>query len=123
MRYALLVLSPPDTGHSNRHALGFARALLATGHTLDCVFFFDTGALTALAGTEAPQDEDDLRSHWQALAAEAGTTFQVCVASAARFGLGEGANSERLLPGFAIAGLGALAEAQVTADRVLSFAD
>lgn len=123
MRYTLLVLSPPDIGSSNRHALGFARAVIAAGHTLECVFFFDAGALTALSDTEAPQDEDDLRSHWQALASEAHTTLQVCVASAARFGLADPVNKERLLSGFGIAGLGALAEAQLSSDRLLSFAD
>ena len=55
MRYTLLILSPPDHGYSNGHALDFARSLLESGHELACVFFYDAGVLTGLATAEAPQ--------------------------------------------------------------------
>lgn len=123
MRYTLLVLTPPDLGASNRHALEFARALLSAGHELCSVFFYDAGVLTALAGTEAAQDEDDLREGWRELASKYTLPLHACVASAARFGLGQDNASDRLLPGFSICGLGELIDASARAERLLTFAD
>lgn len=123
MRFTLLVLSPPDTGPSNRHALEFAKSVLSRGHELACVFFYDAGVLTALNETEAVQDEGDLRSGWERLAAEGATHLVACVASAARFGLGDRDDSPRLRTGFSIAGLGELVDSSRNSDRLLTFAD
>lgn len=123
MRFTLLVLSPPDSGAANGHALAFARALLDAGHELACAFFQDSGALTALVGCEAPQDEPDLRAGWQALARDGGVHLVACVASAARFGVAAGHDGDRLCPGFVIGGLGELIEASAGCDRLLTFAD
>ena len=119
MRYALLVLSPPDAGASARHALMFARAVLRNGHALDCVFFFDAGVLTAAAGCEAPQDEDDLRAGWRSLRSEHGVRLVTCVASAHRFGVSSDVTNGPA--GFEIGGLGELIEASGNADRLLTF--
>ena len=121
MRFTLLVLSPPDTGPSNRHALRFAEAVLEAGHELACVFFYDAGVLTALAHTEAPQEEADLRAGWERLS-EA-VPLLACVASAARFGLGDVEHSARSRSGFGTAGLGELVAACRRSDRLLTFAD
>lgn len=123
MRFSLLVLSPPDSGAANGHALAFARALVEAGHSLQCAFFHDSGALTALDGCEAPQAEPDLRAGWQMLAREHGAPLVACVASAARFGIGADPATARLLPGFVIGGLGELIEASTHSDRLLTFGD
>ncbi|MEO1079127.1 MAG: DsrE family protein [Pseudomonadota bacterium] len=123
MRFTLLVLGAPDLGGANGHALGFGRALLDAGHELACAFFQDSGVLTALAGCEAAQAERDLRASWQQLGVEKNAPLYACSASALRYGLGDGSNAQRLLPGFEVRGLGELVEAQLTSDRVLTFAD
>ncbi|EAQ97926.1 sulfurtransferase complex subunit TusD [Congregibacter litoralis] len=124
MRYALLVLSPPDSGSSSRQALEFAKALGRAKHNVASVFFFDAGALTALTACESSADEEDLRKEWQALGEDGGIPLFACVASAQRFGVGDGRNlEERCLPGFAIAGLGELIEASSIADRLMTFGD
>ncbi|MEM1190716.1 MAG: DsrE family protein [Pseudomonadota bacterium] len=123
MRFTLLVLGAPDLGGANGHALGFSRALLDAGHELGCVFFQDSGVLTALAGCEAAQAEHDLRSGWQRLGLEKHASLYACSASALRYGLGDGSSSQRLLDGFQVRGLGELVEAQLASDRVLTFAD
>jgi tRNA 2-thiouridine synthesizing protein D len=122
MRYTLLVLTPPDSGSSARHALGFAQALCDAGHEIHCVFFYDAGVLTALADTEAAQDERDLRAGWTSLAQEKAVRLLACVASAVRFGLGEDAASGRMHAAFRIAGLGELIEASSESDRLMTFA-
>lgn len=106
-------------GHSNRHALEFARALLDQEHGLATVFFYDAGVLTALAGTEAAQDEQDLRAHWSALAERPDVALHACVASAARFGVREGST---LQSGFRISGLGELIDASNRSQRLVTFA-
>ncbi|MDP5055214.1 MAG: sulfurtransferase complex subunit TusD [Congregibacter sp.] len=124
MRYTLLVLSPPDTGASARHALEFAKAVCLAGHHIACVFFYDAGVLTALAHTQAVADEDDLRAGWQSLAQTSGVRLLACVASAQRFGIGDGRPpQDRCAQGFSIAGLGELIEASTSSQRFLTFAD
>lgn len=122
MRYALLVLTPPDHGASARHALMFARAILRGGHSLSCVFFFDAGVLTAATHCETPQDETNVRRGWIDLHHEHDVPLVACVASAHRFGTAaaidgvtEGENP------FRIEGLGELIEASAEADRLLTF--
>ncbi len=124
MRYTLLVLSPPDGGSSARQALEFAKALRRGEHDIACVFFYDAGALTALAGCEPSADEENLRGAWQAIGEAGNIPLIVCVASAQRFGIGDGRDlKDRCLPGFAIAGLGEFIEASSNSDRLMTFGD
>jgi tRNA 2-thiouridine synthesizing protein D len=123
MRFTLLVLSAPDLGAANRHALRFARAALDADHELACVFFQDSGVLTALQDCEAPQAEEDLRTSWQHLARDTEAPLAVCSASAARFGVADGGGVDHMRDGFALRGLGDLVLAQGQSDRVLTFAD
>ncbi|WP_439107322.1 sulfurtransferase complex subunit TusD [Congregibacter sp.] len=124
MRYTLLVLNGPDSGSSGRHALEFAKALYLAEHEVACVFFYDAGVLTALSGCEPVADEDDLRKGWQHFAQTTGTRLLACVASASRFGVGDGRTlKDRCLPEFAIAGLGELIESSSESDRFMTFAD
>ena len=122
MRYTLLVLTPPDAGSSPYHALAFARALVDAGHELACVFFFNEGVLTALSNTEGAQDENDLRAGWSSLAESNDIELHACVASAARFGVSQRGETDRLQAGFVVSGLGELVEATGTSDRVMTFA-
>jgi tRNA 2-thiouridine synthesizing protein D len=123
MRFTLLVLAAPDLGAGNGHALRFARAALDAGHTIDLVFFQDAGVLTALTGCEAPQAEDDLRAAWSDLGTQHELALVTCSASAARYGVDDGRDLTRLLPGFSVAGLGELAAAGARCDRLLTFSD
>ncbi|MFT4769880.1 MAG: tRNA 2-thiouridine synthesizing protein D [Glaciecola sp.] len=124
MRYTLLVLSPPDSGSSGQHALEFAKAVSLAGHDIACVFFYDAGVLTALANCESASDEQDIRSGWQKFAQDTGTRLIACVASAVRFGIGDGqVLNDRCLPEFTIAGLGELIESSSESQRLLTFAD
>lgn len=128
MRYSLLVLSNPASGHGNRSAAAFARALLARGHDIHRVFFLDEGTRTGNALAVSPQDEHDPVADWQALQREAGVELVLCVSSALRRGIldaGEARRHERaaasMAPGFEIGGLGALIEACARSDRLVTF--
>jgi tRNA 2-thiouridine synthesizing protein D len=123
MRFTLLVLSPPDLGVSNGHALDFARAALEAGHELACVFFQDAGVLTGGRGYEPPQAERDLRTAWSDLGERHGTPLVLCSASALRYGVATDAGGAALREGFSIHGLGDLIEANASSDRLLTFGD
>lgn len=124
MRYTLLVLSPPDSGSSGRHALEFAKAAHNAEHEIACVFFYDAGVLTALSQCEPAGGECDIRSEWQHFAQQKEIPLIACVASALRYGIGDGkVLQDRCLPEFSVAGLGELIESTSESHRFMTFAD
>jgi len=123
MRFSLLVLSAPDSGASNGHALDFALAALDGSHDIACVFFQDVGVLTGGQGFEPPQAERDLRSEWSGLALRHGTPLVLCSASALRYGVVSDTGGRTVRDGFSVRGLGDLVEANAASDRLLTFAD
>jgi len=56
MRYALLVLAPPQAAAVHRAAIGLCEAALCAGHALPRVFFSDAGGLArhGLAAGDLP---------------------------------------------------------------------
>lgn len=128
MRYALLVTGPAyGTQHASSAWL-FAQALLAAGHELESVFFYREGVLNASELTSPASDEYDLSRAWQQLHQERGVRLNICVAAALRRGITDRQEAENLnLPGanlakgFQLAGLGALAEAALTCERLVQF--
>lgn len=128
MRYALLVTGPAYGTQQASSALQFARALLAEGHTLISVFFYREGVYNANQLTAPAGDEFDLVRAWQALHQQHGVDLHICVAAALRRGVTDEAEAARLglagfnlQPGFSLSGLGALAEASLTCDRMVQF--
>ena len=132
LRYSLLVTGAPYGTQQASAAYQFAQALLARGHQLDSIFFYREGVLNGNQLTSPASDEFDLVRAWQQLAEEHGVALNVCVAAALRRGIidaDEAANREdepherqpNLQPGFALTGLGSLAEAALTCDRLIQF--
>jgi len=128
MRYTLLVTGPAYGTQQASSALLFARALLAAGHQLESVFFYREGVLNANQLTAPANDEYDLVRAWQKLSNEEGVALNICVAAALRRGVADAQEAERLQlsgnnlqPGFELSGLGALAEAALSCDRLVQF--
>lgn len=128
MRFALMVTGPAYGTQQASSALLFARAVLAEGHTLDSIFFYREGVYNANQLTSPASDEVDLVRCWQALHQKHGVALHICIASALRRGVTDaeqaqtqGLSASNLQPGFTLTGLGALAEAALTADRVVQF--
>lgn len=128
MRFALLVTGPAyGTGQASSAWL-FARALLAQGHELACVFFYQEGVGNANRLTCPASDEFDLVRAWQQLHDRHGVALHICVAAALRRGITDEAqisqpdlNVANLQPGFTLSGLGALAQASLSCDRMVQF--
>ena len=92
MRFAIVVTGPAYGTQQASSAFQFAQALIVEGHELSSVFFYREGVYNANQLTSPASDEFDLVRAWQ-----------------------------QLQQGFTLSGLGALAEASLTCDRVVQF--
>ncbi|MDD1796357.1 sulfurtransferase complex subunit TusD [Enterovibrio sp. ZSDZ42] len=128
LNYVIVVSAPVYGRQSSMTAYRFAETLVAQGHKLSKVFFYQDGVSNASSLTVPANDEFDLVSAWQALAKTHQVELETCVAAALRRGqVGEdeaklhGLSSSNMADGFSQAGLGSLSEALLTADRVIQF--
>ena len=128
MRFTLMVTGPAYGTQQASSALQFAKALLAEGHSLESIFFYREGIYNANQFTSPASDEFDLVRAWQQLHDENGVALHICVAAALRRGVtdenaarAQGLTGANLQPGFQLSGLGALAEAALTCDRMVEF--
>ena len=128
LNFALLVTGPAYGTQTASTAYRFARTLLAQGHTLSHLFFYQDGVHNG-NGLHAPaSDETDLVAQWRDLALAQGIAIDVCVAAAMRRGVLDEAEAKEvgktqfnLQAPFRLSGLGQLAEASLTADRFVQF--
>ncbi|MFC1236923.1 sulfurtransferase complex subunit TusD [Vibrio sp. F74] len=128
LSYTLVVNGSVYGSQSTRNAYAFANAVLEKGHTLASVFFYQEGVTNGSKLVVPANDEFDLTVAWQKLAIENNIRLETCVAAALRRGVlsqEEASQHKResynLANGFEQAGLGSLAEALLTQDRVVQF--
>ncbi|NHH99667.1 sulfurtransferase complex subunit TusD [Oceanimonas sp. MB9] len=128
LHFALLVTGPCYGTQGAADAWRFAAAVLAQGHAIDSVFFYQEGVHNGNALVQPAGDEVDLHRAWVELADRHAFTLDLCVAAALRRGVCDqsGASETGLAAGnvtapFRLSGLGALAQAALTADRVVQF--
>ena len=128
MKFSIIINGAPWSSPAAYSALRFAEAVLAGGHQIHRLFFYQDGVHNGSAFAVAPQDEVDIPARWQALISKHGIDAVVCAASALKRGIIDSAEADRyekqghnLLPGFTISGLGQLVDAMGQADRVVSF--
>lgn len=128
LSYTLVVNGGVYGTQSARNAYGFASALIEQGHTLSSIFFYQDGVTNASRLVVPANDETDLTAAWQALALEHGIRLEACVAASLRRGVitpqeaeQYQRNAHNIADGFELAGLGSLAEALLTQDRVVQF--
>lgn len=127
--FTIVVRAAPYSSQASLSAYRFCRALLESGHSIERLFFYESGVLNACLNIVPPQDALHLPQAWQQLIHTNGIDAVVCVASALKHGVVDAQEAARyglpvanLLPGFVIGGLGQLVDASVKADRVLNFA-
>jgi tRNA 2-thiouridine synthesizing protein D len=127
MKFAIAVYSPAHSPASRR-ALLFAQAVLAQGHHLLRVFFYQDGVHSASSNIVAAQDESDTAAQWRAFLVEHQVDAVVCIAAALRRGVLNDEEALRyqrpaanLTAPWQLSGLGQLHEAAQQADRLISF--
>ena len=128
MRFAIVVTGPAYGTQQASSAFQFAQALIVEGHELSSVFFYREGVYNANQLTSPASDEFDLVRAWQSLHDDNGVALHICVAAALRRGVTDetearqlGLPTFNLQPGFSLSGLGSLAEAALTCDRMVQF--
>ena len=122
MSTLLLITSAPSSIHA-WHALGLAQALKSKDQEFH-VFFYQDGVLVANALQWVPDDQRNLTSEWQKL----GIRLPVCVSAALARGITDAENAQRhnihthnLAQGFELVGLGELADAVQSTERLVQF--
>lgn len=127
MKFAIALFAPAHSPASRR-ALLFAQAVLAGGHEIVRLFFYQDGVHSASSNVVAPQDELDVAGQWRELVTGNGLDAVVCIAAALRRGVLDSAEAHRhgraganLQAPWELSGLGQLHEAAQGADRLISF--
>ena len=127
MRFAIAVFSHAHAP-SSRRALRFAEAILAGGHQIERLFFYQDGVHSASGNIVAPQDECDIAAQWRQFITEHQLDAVVCIAAALRRGVLDASEASRYqreaanLPApWVLSGLGQLHEAAQSADRLVCF--
>ena len=113
---------------SSRRALRFAEAVVAGGHEIVRLFFYQDGVHSASSNIVTPQDEQDLAQQWAAFVTQHQLDGVVCIAAALRRGVLNDAEATRyqrsavnLKAPWDLSGLGQLHDAIQTADRLICF--
>ncbi|KMM92674.1 sulfurtransferase complex subunit TusD [Pseudomonas lundensis] len=127
MKFAIALYSAAHAP-SSRRALRFAEAVLAGGHEIVRLFFYQDGVHSASSNIVTPQDEPDLAQQWAALVSEHQLDGVVCIAAALRRGVLNEAEATRyqrsavnLTAPWDLSGLGQLHDAIQAADRLICF--
>lgn len=127
MKFAIALFAPPHAP-SSRRALRFAEAVLAGGHEINRLFFYQDGVHNAADGIVTPQDEPDLPAQWRAFVERHELDAVVCIAAALRRGVLDAQEAQRygrtaiaVTPPWELSGLGQLHEAAQQADRLVCF--
>ncbi len=122
MSTLLLITSSPTSIHA-WHALGLAQALQNKEEEFR-VFFYQDAVAAANALQWVPDDQRQLTSEWQKLAIR----LPVCVSAALARGITDQDNAQRhsiqqhnLAEGFELVGLGELADAVQSSQRLIQF--
>lgn len=124
--FTLLLRSSPLSGVNHTLALSFVEAVLAQGHQVRRVFFYQDGVYTGLA-QQAPQGQSAIHDQWLALATKGNFKLHCCIANAVRRGILDTQEANRyqrpatLAEGYELSGLGELVSAQHDSDRILTF--
>lgn len=127
MKFAISVFAPAHAP-SSRRALLFAQAVLAAGHEIVRLFFYQDGVHSASANIVTAQDEQDLPRLWREFITENRLDGVVCIAAALRRGVLDAQEAGRyqrpaanLASPWELSGLGQLHDAVQAADRLICF--
>jgi len=128
MKFSILVLGSPYSNQSVNTALRFAKAVVASEHSLYRVFFYHDAVQCGNALVTPPQDDVDIPAEWQQISETDTAELIVCIASALKRGVLDTTEAERyeknssnLADEFIISGLGQMVDATIHSDRGITF--
>ena len=123
MRFVIVVNCGPYQTFGSKSAYFFAKNVLASGHTIDMMFFYMDGVLATNSKISPPMAEFDIYKKLNTIdnALEKKIRKVVCVAAGMRRGIDSNLISSQN-DTFEIAGLGVLIQALNNCDRYITFA-
>ena len=128
MKFAIQVNNSPYQSQVSYTAYQFINAVLAQGHEVFRVFFYNEGVFQAFKYATPPDDEFQITAQWTELARCHQIDLVVCISAAQRRGLlcsdeakRQGKQDDDLAEGFRISGLGQWVEATLEADRFIVY--
>ncbi|WP_339488554.1 sulfurtransferase complex subunit TusD [Pseudomonas sp. EL_65y_Pfl2_R95] len=127
MKFAIALFSAAHQP-SSRRALRFAQAVIADGHEIVRLFFYQDGVYSASSTAISGQDEIDVAREWREFVEQQQLDGVVCIAAALRRGVLNDEEAQRYSRSAAsiqapwqLSGLGQLHEAAQVADRLICF--
>ena len=128
LTYTIAIHGSPYASMAHHRGLKFCTAALASGHTINRIFFYHDAVYVALNTTVAPQDEIDLTGAWRDLSNTHNIELAVCIANGLKRGVVSDDEANRyeldhgtLANSFELVGLGQLIDGIAGADRYLEF--
>lgn len=128
MRFSILITASPFTHQASDTAFHFAQAVLAKGHQISQIFFYQDSVHNGSRLACSPQDEMNLTECWQQLAKQHGIELTLCATAALRRGILDSEEAKRYEKGtdniastFQLSGLGQLIIAATESDRFIQF--
>jgi tRNA 2-thiouridine synthesizing protein D len=126
--FTLLVTSAPFSKQNAYSAYRFAIAAVQSKHSVNGIFFYQSGTLNGSSLTITPSDEFDLHQAWKTLSLEHQVPLMVCVSAASKRGItttedardSDNPNFSLTSP-FESVGLGELATLINDSDRLIQF--
>ncbi|WP_289028735.1 sulfurtransferase complex subunit TusD [uncultured Paraglaciecola sp.] len=126
--FTLLVTSAPFSEQNAYSAYRFALAAVQAKHTVNGIFFYQSGTLNGSSLQLTPSDEFDLYAAWKSLANDHKVPLMVCVSAASKRGIittEDAQDSDNphfsLTAPFESVGLGELAILMKNSDRLVQF--
>ncbi|MDR8523799.1 sulfurtransferase complex subunit TusD [Shewanella fidelis] len=127
-KFIIQVNSSPYGNGASFNAYQFAKAALASGHTIDKVFFYQDGVLNTNHLNSPASDEFDLKQAWIELHQQYNIALVNCVSAALRRGvlseIEAGENQVQhwnMQPPFTMGGLGELVSGIEKSDKLICF--
>ncbi len=128
MKINILINGALYSSQASYSAWQYCLAACEAGHQISQVFFHQDAVAHGNMLSAVMSDEPDMVENWARFAEHYSVPLVICVSSAERRGVLNGAlatehakTAANLHPSFSIAGLGTLTDASITSDRTVSF--
>lgn len=127
-RISIFLNQSPFTFDSHLRAMEFIQKA-SEEHDILRVFFYQDAILAGLSNQQPIQGQSSIVELWQTLAQEVNFPLQACIANSLRRGLFDKTEAARynstanLADGFALTGLGEMAEAVAESDQLVQFGE
>lgn len=126
LRYTLIMTSSPSLTESHRTGQQLASSILSNGDIIDRIFFYQDASFVGLKSQVPGQGLLPTHERWLDLKNTHSIPLQICIANALRRGVIDNTEANRydqletMTSGFELTGLGEMAEACQSSDRIIT---